>query len=191
MLISIFVSLSFRLFVALESYQSLIPKISEIHKCVTAYPYRSVPDKSQGPLNHPPPMASTFNAEHPQVLYTPEWHGDARTPVVDGKYHDPATGELRVASGDHGYYLGPPAVDIIIRSQHEDTCQCVYRAARPFPVEALLFQIMRVVHDRKLEVDSLNATPYAIRIILSHELTVEEFKEYSLEMANGIWDQES
>ena len=54
-----------------------------------------------------------------------------------------------------------------------------------------LFQIMRVVHDWKLEVDSLNATPYAIRIILSHELTVEEFKEYSLEMANGIWDQES
>ncbi|OAQ62869.1 hypothetical protein VFPPC_16392 [Pochonia chlamydosporia 170] len=134
-------------------------------------------------------MSCPYEPQHPLEIYTPGWHSDVRTPVVDGKYYDKKTGELRIAS-DHEEYSGPPAVDIIIKSQHEDTCQCTYRAARPFPVEALLWQIMRVVHDRKLEVDSLIATTYAIRIILCHKLTVDEFHEISIEMANGIWNQD-
>lgn len=119
-------------------------------------------------------------------MHTPGWHGEARTPVVDGKYYDPNTGELRRASG--GEYLGPPAVDIIVKSIHADTTQCVYRAARPFRVEALLWQVMKVVHERKLEIDSVVATAYAIRVILAHEITVEEFGEIAGEMVNGIWD---
>ena len=133
-------------------------------------------------------MSSAHVAEKPKEVHGPVWHGEARTPVIDGKYHDPATDELRVASGDHGYYLGPPAVDMIVHSIHEATSNRTFRAARPFTVEVLLYQVMRVVHDRKLEIDSLNATPYAIRITLAHELSNDEFTEVALEMVNGVWD---
>lgn len=132
-------------------------------------------------------MSTTYKPEHPQEFYAPGWHGEARTPVVDGKYYDRATGELRVASG--GEYGGPPEVDIIISSIHEDTTQCRFRASRPFPIEAILYHIMQVVHERKLEMDSLTATPYAIRVTLAHQLTADEFSDVSMKMANGIWDQ--
>jgi hypothetical protein len=49
--------------------------------------------------------------------------------------------------------------------------------------------MIRVVHDRKLEMDSLTATPYAIRLILAHKLTQEEFYEVTDKMVNGVWDQ--
>lgn len=131
-------------------------------------------------------MSTTYKPEHPRQFYAPEWHGEAQTPVVDGKYYDRATGELRVASGS--YCGGPPEVDIIIQSIHEDTTQCCFRASRPFPVEVLLWHIMQEVHERKLEMDSLTATPYAIRVTLAHELTVDEFNDVSIKMANRVWD---
>lgn len=74
-------------------------------------------------------------------------------------------------------------------SLHEDTTHCVYPAQRPFTVEKLLYQIILVVHDRKLQIDSLNATSYTIRIVLGHELLVEEFTEVADAMAYGIWNQ--
>jgi len=127
---------------------------------------------------------------HPLEFHAPGWHDKGRTPVVDGKYYDRETGAVRLASeGDHQEYMGPPAVDIVVKSQHIDTVHCTYRAARSFPMAALLCHIMRVVGERKLEVDSVMATPYAIRIILSHELKPEEFGEIASEMVNGIWDR--
>lgn len=83
-----------------------------------------------------------------------------------------------------------PDVDIIISNLHAETAHCLYRAVRPFPVEALLYRIMRVVYNKKLEIDSLTATQYTIRVILSHELTVAEWEKVVDEMANGIWDQD-
>lgn len=48
--------------------------------------------------------------------------------------------------------------------------------------------IMRIVDERKLQIDSLNATPYAIRVVLAHELSGEEFAEVADVMATGIWN---
>jgi hypothetical protein len=131
-----------------------------------------------------------MSLSHPLEFHAPGWHDEGRTPIVDGKYYDRVTGEVHsAADGDHQEYMGPPSVDIIIKSQHIDTIHCGYRAARAFPMEALLCHIMKVVGERKLEVDSVVATPYAIRILLSHELTPENFSEIATEMVNGIWDQ--
>lgn len=131
-----------------------------------------------------------MSSTHPLEFHAPGWHDDGRTPVVDGRYYDRATGEVRLTSdGDHQEYMGPPSVDIIVRSQHVDTTHCIYRATRAFPMEALLCHIMKVVGERKLEVDSVIATTYAIRINLSHVLTPERFSEVALDMANGIWKQ--
>ncbi len=132
----------------------------------------------------------TAQPQQPQAIHTPGWHEHHRTPVIDNKYYDPKTGELCVASGQFEY-LGPPAVDIIVSSMHEDTSHCKYRAARPFAVEAVLCNVMRVVAEHKLEIDSLNATPYAVRIMLCNEMTVEQFNEVAIEMANGVFGPES
>ncbi|OAA69828.1 hypothetical protein ISF_03098 [Cordyceps fumosorosea ARSEF 2679] len=68
---------------------------------------------------------TAMSSSHPLELHAPGWHDEARTPVVDNKYYDRATGEIRTASeGDHQEYMGPPSVDILIRSQHVDTVQC-------------------------------------------------------------------
>jgi len=127
----------------------------------------------------------------PLEFHAPSWHGDARTPVVDGKYVDRTTGQVRDAPGGDGHqeYIGPPAVDIVVRSMHEDTLHCAYRAARSFPMEAILGHVMKVVGQRKLKLDSVMATTYTVRVILSHELTPQQFSEIAKEMANGIWDE--
>ncbi|KAK5994622.1 hypothetical protein PT974_05103 [Cladobotryum mycophilum] len=132
-------------------------------------------------------MSSVFRPDHPDEFHSPGWDDDAKRPIVDGKYNDPATGELRSATGY--IYAGPPAVDMVIMNLHESSNTHIFRAQRSFPVEKLLFQIMRVVHDRELEIDSINATAYAIRIVLAHELTSEEFAEVYQEMANGMWQR--
>ncbi|OAR00554.1 hypothetical protein LLEC1_07018 [Akanthomyces lecanii] len=128
-----------------------------------------------------------MSSSHPLEFHGPGWHYEARTPVVDGKYYDRATGEIRAASDDdHQEYMGPPAVDIVIRSQHIDTVQCVYRASRTLPTETLLGHIMNVVGEKKLDLDSVMATTYTIRVILSHEMRLEEFCEIASAMAHGI-----
>ena len=109
---------------------------------------------------------------------------------MDGKYCDRATGEIKIAAdGDHQEYMGPPAVDIRIQSVHIDTAECSFRASRSFPMEAILCYIMKVVEKKKLELDSVLATTYSIRVTLSHELTPDQFNDIAFDMANGIWDE--
>ena len=126
---------------------------------------------------------------HSLEFHGPGWHDEAHTPIVEGKYYDRATGEVRVAAeGTYQEYMGPPSVDIVINSLHEDTVQCVYRAARAFPMRVLLCHIMKVVNEKELEIDSVIATRFAIRVTLSHALNKDEFYDTAANMVNGIWD---
>ncbi|PYH38301.1 uncharacterized protein BO87DRAFT_373180 [Aspergillus neoniger CBS 115656] len=133
---------------------------------------------------HPQP----FHREHPDELHTPSWHAASNRPIVDGKFNDPETGEVRDAGGL--VFSGPPAVDIIITNIHEGSSNNIFRAQLPFRMEKLLAWILRVVGERKLQLDSLNATPYAIRVVLAHELNEGQFHEIAHEMATGIWGQQ-
>lgn len=125
--------------------------------------------------------------QHPKQIFAPGWHGDANTPVIDNKYCDRKTGKI-CSSHDHSEYSGPPAVDIIIKSQHIDTVGCCYRAARPFPVTDLVCFMMQVIQERNLVLDSMIVTTYAIRIVFTNEMTKEEFYEAAKKLCNGIWD---
>ncbi|KAJ2981346.1 hypothetical protein NQ176_g2085 [Zarea fungicola] len=125
--------------------------------------------------------------KHPDEFDCPIWDYEANRPVVDGKFNDPKTGEVRIDTG--AGYLGPPAVDLIITNIHGDSDFKIYRSQRPFPVETILCHIMRIVGDRSLKIDSVNATPYAIRVVLAHPLDVEAFDEVTDQMSNGIWNQ--
>ncbi|KAL2674093.1 hypothetical protein Neosp_012539 [[Neocosmospora] mangrovei] len=115
------------------------------------------------------------------------WDAEDKRPIVDGKHNDPQTGELRISTG--AAYSGPPSVHIIIMNLHEDSNEGIFSATRSFPMEKLLFHMMRIVHERNLQVDSVNATQYAIRIILAHELNREEFNEAARAMLGAIRDE--
>ncbi|CAG9939670.1 unnamed protein product [Clonostachys rosea f. rosea IK726] len=122
-------------------------------------------------------------------FHDPGWHGVLKTPVVDGKYIDPKSGELRTITNDDtspGYYSGPPAVDIVIQNVATDG---IYRMAQPFPMEALLSVIMGVIKEKNLSLDSVMATSYTIRVILSHEMTKEQYREIARKMMHGIRDE--
>ncbi|CAG9944031.1 unnamed protein product [Clonostachys rosea f. rosea IK726] len=128
-------------------------------------------------------------SKHPLAIDSPGWHGEAKTPVIDGKYIDRKTGKICLAGPHDQEFLGPPAVDIVINSIYSDDTPQVFHAQRSFPMEALLYQIMKVAKERKIALDSVTATPYAIRVILGQtEISKESFVEASLEMVNGIFD---
>lgn len=120
-------------------------------------------------------------------VYGPGWHESARTPVVDGKHIDPQTGEVRTSTGAE--YSGPPAVDLYILSIEEKTMDCGFRIQTPFTVEAVLWQIMKVLHERKITIDSLTATNYAVRLLLSHEMTPDEFDQIRYAIVDGLWEE--
>ncbi|CAH0002501.1 unnamed protein product [Clonostachys byssicola] len=121
-------------------------------------------------------------------FHDPGWHGELRTPVVDGKYIHPKSGELRDIKDDDspGYYCGPPAVDIVIQNV---AAKGTFRKAQAFPMEGLLSVIMGVVREKNLSLDSIMATSYTIRVILSHEMTDEQYKEVAMRMIYGISDE--
>lgn len=126
---------------------------------------------------------------HDLSFHAAGWHADLHTPVVDNKYYDPATGELvTTVERDHHEYQGPPAVDLVITSFYEGADTCHHRAMRAFPMVALLAHILRVVDRRKLGIDTVTATPYAIRVIIADHITSDTFYKIADEMVNGIWD---
>ncbi|VUC29236.1 unnamed protein product [Clonostachys rosea] len=127
---------------------------------------------------------------HPLSIYIPGWHAEGKTPVVGGKYLDSKTEKVRTAAEDeHQEYEGPPAVDVIVKSQHVDTAHCTFRQALAFPMEAILACMMKVVAKEKVEIKSVVATPYAIRIIISHEVTPDKFYELAVDMCNVLEEE--
>lgn len=59
-------------------------------------------------------------------------------------------------------------------SVHVETAGCVVRASKSFKMQHLLSNIAKMINDRDLAIDSLNVTPYAIRVVLAHELTADD-----------------
>lgn len=121
-------------------------------------------------------------------FHSPPWHEDERTPIVDNKIISRNTGELLPGNG--AGYLGPPAVDIVISNIHCDAEGYVSRNTRAFPVEKLLWQVMKVIEANDLEILSINVTTYSINVMLAHPATPSQMREWSDRMANGIWEPE-
>jgi len=125
-----------------------------------------------------------FTAKHPDEFYPSGWDSEAKRPVVGGKYEDPATGELRDACGITTG--GPPSVDLFVSNVHVSSLAHAMRASRPLPMRTLLRHLLSVVEKHNLDIDSVTATPYAIRLVLSHEFaSLNEWMVVSNEMGFG------
>ncbi|PWY68617.1 hypothetical protein BO70DRAFT_382694 [Aspergillus heteromorphus CBS 117.55] len=114
------------------------------------------------------PLSSLFHRSHPDELHAPSWHATSNRPIVGGKYHDPETGEVRDATGHEFSGPLPPWT----------SSSRISTRTRP-----------AVVEERKLMLDSVNATPYAIRVVLAHGLSGEEFGEVAGVMVDGVWGE--
>jgi hypothetical protein len=126
-------------------------------------------------------------------FHTGAWDDDHKRPIIDGKFEHPVTGLVTTTSTDSYSYLGPPSVDIVILNLHESGG--VYRAARPFPVEKVLWHVMRVVKEMGLQLHSLNASTYSATIVLASDLEGKThkgekgFSAVSNRISNGLWDE--
>ncbi|KUJ10540.1 uncharacterized protein LY89DRAFT_723718 [Mollisia scopiformis] len=123
------------------------------------------------------------------------WDYEAKRPVVDGKFEDPLTGELRDAKSEQ--YSGPPSVDIVIMNLYasEASGPDVYRSARPFPVERILHHAMTVVKEEGLEIHCLNASLYSVTLVLACEIEERKdgrsgFSYVADRISNGLWAEE-
>ncbi|KAF8861064.1 hypothetical protein BDZ45DRAFT_800280 [Acephala macrosclerotiorum] len=130
------------------------------------------------------------------------WDATSKRPIVDGKFEHPITGALTPATGDR--YCGPPDIDILITNIHESGgtesspppnhpfCGHLL-SARPFPLEKVLWQVMKVVNEEGLEVHSLNAGSYGVTLVLAHEFKEGKgkgFREVADMMSNGLWEED-
>jgi len=122
---------------------------------------------------------------HPDEFHATPWDAHANRPVVDGKYQDPVTGELRTACGS--IRGGPPSVDIVIMNINVSSCNYIARASRDLPTRTLLCHIMKVVEQHMLGIDSVNATEYSIRLVLCHQFeNLDQWREISGAIVDGF-----
>lgn len=104
-------------------------------------------------------------------MWTPDGY-----PIVDGKYHDLSTDEIKIHTGV--LRGGPPSVSV-----YWNNCGAITRPDQFFAVGAtsghtVTEYIMRVgdmLRDGGCSVHSLNATEYSVNVIVSTALSTEEF----------------
>jgi hypothetical protein len=137
-------------------------------------------------------MSTTKSTIPTKSFHSGDWDYATKRPVVDGKFEDPVTGELRAQESSS--YAGPPAVDIIIMNMHEDY-KGTYRSQRPFTVTAVLCHMMKIVKEEGLEIQSLNAMPYSVVLLLACEIPEREdgmkgFNWVADRISNGLYDEE-
>jgi len=67
------------------------------------------------------------------------------------------------------------------------SCNHIARASRDLPTRTLLCHIMKVVEQHKLEIDSVNATEYSIRLVLCHQFeNLDQWGEISSAIVDGF-----
>ncbi|KAM0337353.1 hypothetical protein ACHAPQ_003211 [Fusarium lateritium] len=98
-------------------------------------------------------------------------------PIVDGKYHDLATDEIKTHTGVFGG--GPTSLSIywnncaaVTRPDHFFAMGCYSR----YTVTEYLARVEEMLGNGKCTVSSLNATKYAVNAIVMTDLSSEEFK---------------
>lgn len=97
-------------------------------------------------------------------------------PIVDGRYHDLVTGEIRTHTGN--FRAGPPSLSIYWQNRGgSDRRDLFYAvgATSKYNVTDYLFRVGEMLRREMCTVSSLNATEYAVNVIVITELSNMEF----------------
>jgi hypothetical protein len=118
------------------------------------------------------PPGIDFSAVRPNQSWTLDGY-----PIVDGKYHDLATGEIKTHTGLKR--AGPPSLSIywnncgdVTSPDHFFALGCSSRHT----VTEYLARVGEMLRQGGCTISSLNATTYAVNVIVITELPSAEFK---------------
>ncbi|KAK7423683.1 hypothetical protein QQX98_000873 [Neonectria punicea] len=98
-------------------------------------------------------------------------------PIVDGKYLDLSTGTIKTVTADTMVSVGPPAVEIYWVNRTMTGRKDPFRSflARAFvDVTEYLKRIGELLERGSVEIFSLNATKYAVNVVVGTDLSHKE-----------------
>ncbi|EAQ83324.1 predicted protein [Chaetomium globosum CBS 148.51] len=135
-------------------------------------------NEPEHPPNPPPADFRAFEASLPQ---TQPWTTDGY-PIVDGKYHNLDTGEVMAHTGL--MKGGPPNITVYWQNRFATGRgdQFLVVSKTIYSTRSLSEYIIRIGHLLQrgpgvCKVDSLNATPYSVYVVVTSEASQEEFKQ--------------
>lgn len=133
-------------------------------------------------INQPPPVGEVEapagpppSTSAPRQHWTPDGY-----PIVDGKYHDLATGEIKTHTGLRRGG-GPPSMYVYWHSRGSRVSQedrfFAVGAYNALPVTEYLVRMGDMLREGTCTVSSLNVTDYAVNVIVVTELPRTEFTD--------------
>jgi len=130
--------------------------------------------------NKDPPAdqpAAAVQPSHWDVQPTQSWTLDGY-PIVDGKYLDLATGQIKVHSGR--MMGGPPAIAVYWNNRlctgRTDQFRAI-SASSSCSLSEYLIRVGQLLTTGACTIDSLNATTYSVNVVVMSELSTSEFSE--------------
>ena len=97
-------------------------------------------------------------------------------PIVDGKYQDLSTGELKTVEG--GRTIGPPSLSVFWHNKHTKRERGSFISTAfysPASVTEYLARVGEFLSTGVCEVDSLCATKYSVNLIITTQLSDKDF----------------
>ncbi|OBT82024.1 hypothetical protein VE02_09815 [Pseudogymnoascus sp. 03VT05] len=124
---------------------------------------------TEGPLDDPSPLLPSSGQR--SQLWTIDGY-----PIVDGKYHDLVTDEIKTHTGL--FRGGPPSVSVYWQNRGGSNRHDLFYAVGAISSRKVTDYLVRVGEMLKAEkciVSSLNATEYAVNVIVETELSTVDF----------------
>ncbi|KFX87862.1 hypothetical protein O988_09254 [Pseudogymnoascus sp. VKM F-3808] len=128
-----------------------------------------VSNLTKEPLDDPVPLVPSSGQR--SQLWTLDGY-----PIVDGKYHDLATDTIKTHTGP--FRGGPPSVSVYWQNRGGSNRHNLFHAVGAISsckVTDYLVRVGEMLKARKCIVSSLNATEYAVNVIVETELSTGDF----------------
>ncbi|CAG8059105.1 unnamed protein product [Penicillium salamii] len=104
------------------------------------------------------------------MRYQTLWHPEHKVPIVNGRYQDPRTGEIRQNTRTDTF-LGPPFVHVTWFNNIANSTFRSIGATLAAPIDDVLVSIANHVKENIYSITSINATLYSVTVVCSTEKT--------------------
>lgn len=130
---------------------------------------------SNDPPSISPGSQALLNSQSPCQSWTTDGY-----PIVDGKYLDLEDGELKTHSGP--LMGGPPSISVYWQNRlatgRSDQFTVISKTvASTRSLDEYIIRIGNLLRSGSCKVDSMNATPYSVYLVVMSKLPREEFRD--------------
>lgn len=132
--------------------------------------------QSSAPAETPAPADSSAPPRQLEPLWTP----DGSSPIVDGKYVDLATGEIKTHTGP--FRGGPPALSVywqnrLATGRADQFLVIAKTVSHTVSLNDYIARVGDLLRKGVCKVDSINATRYNIYLVVTTERAQDEFRD--------------